>query len=94
MREHRKNPERTGIYSVVPRAKSPNRNGIREFRPEFRRNLQPSCTGYVLKRAAVAMRARVVMAVPVRSEEGAAAILECSIDGRDDEMAAFISWLW
>jgi hypothetical protein len=24
MREHRKNPERTGIYSVVPGAKSPN----------------------------------------------------------------------
>jgi hypothetical protein len=28
MREHRKNPERTGIYSVVLGAKSPNRNGI------------------------------------------------------------------
>jgi hypothetical protein len=32
MREHQKNPERTGIYSVVPGAKSPNRNGIQEFR--------------------------------------------------------------
>jgi hypothetical protein len=41
MREHRKNPERTEIYSVVPGAKSPNRNGIQEFRPEFCRNLQP-----------------------------------------------------
>jgi hypothetical protein len=42
MREHGKNPEHTGIYSVVPVAKSPNRNGIREFRTEFCRNLQPS----------------------------------------------------
>jgi hypothetical protein len=42
MREHQKNPERTGIYSVVLGAKSPNRNGIPEFRPEFHRNLQPS----------------------------------------------------
>jgi hypothetical protein len=30
------------MYSVVPGAKSPNRDGILEFRPEFRRNLQPS----------------------------------------------------
>jgi hypothetical protein len=46
MREHRKNPERTGIYSVVLGAKSPNRNGIWEFWPEFRRNLQPSPLTY------------------------------------------------
>jgi hypothetical protein len=29
------------VNSVVPGAKTPNRNGIREFRSEFRRNLQP-----------------------------------------------------
>jgi hypothetical protein len=29
------------VNSVVSGAKSPNRSGIREFWPEFRRNLQP-----------------------------------------------------
>jgi hypothetical protein len=41
MNKHRRNPECSYKYSVVPGTKSPNRNGIWEFWPEFRRNLQP-----------------------------------------------------
>jgi hypothetical protein len=41
MEKHRKKPEPHIANSVVPGAKSPNWNGIWQFRPEFRRILQP-----------------------------------------------------
>jgi hypothetical protein len=47
MKEHRRNPECSYRNSVIPGAKSPNRNGIREFRLEFCQNLQPRSLDWI-----------------------------------------------